>query len=104
MQHTAQGYGFQLRGLLFQPHQSQQIPAQRFQPLAFVVDIISGGAAGGEAHLAAAQDIGKAEDARHRGFQLVGKRGHKIIFLAGVLLQGLHGALHRLGHLVKAAA
>ena len=45
-----------------------------------------------------------ADDAGHGGFELMGKRTHKIIPLLDRKLQSFHFVLHGTGHLVKALA
>ena len=54
--------------------------------------------------LHAAQKVGIADDAGHGGFELMGKRTHKIIPLLDRKLQSFHFVLHGTGHLVKALA
>ena len=90
--------------LLAQAKQRQQLMAQRLKPPPLMGDGCRGLALLCRVGLHCGQNIRIADDARHRGFQLMGERPDKILPPLDIGLQVGDLLLHSVRHCVKAAA
>ena len=99
-----QRHGGQFNALLIQAQQGQQLAAQRLEPPPLVHDGRGGLALLVGVGLHGVEHVRIADDAGHRGFQLMGERADEVLPPLDVGLEVGDLFLHSIGHFVKAAA
>ena len=99
-----QGHGGQFNALLIQAQQGQQLAAQRLEPPPLMHDGRGGLALLVGVGLHGVEHVRIADDAGHRGFQLMGERADEVLPPLDVGLEVGDLFLHSIGHFVKAAA